>query len=642
MDSKKLSKKEKQKIHRTTIVTPSMATPMFSTKQLNWAGLMIALISFVLYANTLGHQYALDDYSMILENRITQKGLEGIPEAISNSYRYGYYMTSDGLYRPVVRLMFSAEWELGGGKPALGHWMNVLIYALSGFVLFKVLIRMTRGNLFVAFLGALFFACHPIHTEVVANIKSRDELLAFLFCILTIDRYLAWMDKPSFFKAILSGLFMFLAMGSKESAITILAILPITGWFFRHEVKLMQLMKGLLPALMATGVFMLIRAQVLGGINTLGKPSVADNLLMAASNGAEWFCTAVSILGLYLQKLWVPHPLVFDYSFNQIPLANFSDGSFLISALIYGAMLVFAIRGIKSRDPLAFSIFFFLVTMSVSSNLFTTTGTSFGERLLYTPSMAFCFLLAVGISKIIQLENHALPKGKQFLTALSIVMPLVLLGGGKTLAQNTVWKDNFSLYSAGVERSPNSTRTHYYLGNYLVKKEAWEGKPAEEKNRILRNAIGHLQQSIDIYDKFSDAHLQMGVAYFNLGINDSARVCYERALAIAPRNHTILNNLGTIYFIAQDYNKALGLFQKAVEIDPNYADGQSNLGSTYGVLQQYDNALKHLLIAASLDPQNAQIYFFLGTTYDFKGDRKNAQLNFEKAYALNPALRPKS
>jgi Tfp pilus assembly protein PilF len=642
MDSKKLSKKEKQRIQRTAVGTSSGSTPFFTSYQLNLVGLLIAVISFVLYANTLGHHYALDDYSMILENRITQKGLDGIPEAISNSYRYGYYMTSDGLYRPVVRMMFSAEWEWGGGKPALGHWMNVLIYAFTGFMLFKVLIRMTRGNLFLAFIAALLFACHPIHTEVVANIKSRDELLAFLFCILTIDRYLAWLDKPIISKAVWSGLFMFLALGSKESAITFLAILPLTGWFFCNDIKFSQLMKGLLPVISATVVFIMIRADVLGGVNTLGKPSVADNLLMAANDKVEWFCTAVSILGLYLQKLILPHPLVFDYSFNQIPLANVTDFSFLISGLIYSGMFVFAILRLKNKDPFAFCILFFLLSMSVSSNLFTTTGTSFGERLLYTPSMAFCLALAFAISKIICQDRNTIPNGKQLSKAVMIVLPLILLGGGKTIAQNPVWKDNFSLYTAGVEISPNSTRTHYYLGNYLVKKEAWEGKVPEEKNRILRNAIGHLKKSIEIYDKFSDAHLQMGVAYFNLGVNDSAKACYERALAISPRNHTILNNLGTIYFIAQNYNKALNLFQQAVEIDPNYADGQSNLGSTYGVLQQYDNALKHLLIAASLDPQNAQIYFFLGTTYNFKGDRKNAEFYFEKAYAINPALRPRS
>ncbi|MFM2189763.1 MAG: hypothetical protein RL491_149 [Bacteroidota bacterium] len=642
MEPSKLSKREKQRIQRETL-TNNPISHSLQIKKAPWLpGILVAIISFVLYANTLGHQYALDDYSLILENRVTQKGLDGIPEILSNSYRYGYYMATDGLYRPVVRIMLAAEWEWGGGKPALGHWVNVILFALSGFILFRVLFKLTGGSLMIAFMASLFFASHPIHTEVVANIKSRDEILAFLFCMLALDHYLKWLDNRGYIYATLSGLFMFLAMGSKESAITFLAVLPLAGWFFKKDVSLQKNLQGVLPAFSAVLLFMLIRSKVLGGINTLGKPNVADNLLMAAKDQVEFFCTAVSIMGLYVKKLLLPHPLVFDYSYNQIPLVGISDFGFLLSAMVLIGLVIFAFMGLKNRNPFSFAILFFLITMSVSSNLFIKTGSSFGERFLYTPSLAICLALAFGISKFAGITGQGWPKGRSMSISLMILLPLLLLGSAKTIARNPVWKDNFSLYSNDVELSPNSTRAQYYMGNYLVKKEAWEGKTAEEKSKILRRAIGFLQRSIQIYDKFSDAHLQLGVAYYNLGMNDSARVCYEKALSLSPRNHTIQNNLGTIYFIQQDYAKALDLFKRAVELDPNYADGQSNLGSTYGVLQQYDQALVHLLKAAELDPDNAQIFNSLGTTYRFKGDERNAVMYFEKAYSLNPALRPKS
>ncbi|MFM7176743.1 MAG: tetratricopeptide repeat protein [Bacteroidota bacterium] len=642
MEPSKLSKREKQRIQRETVINKPISQSLSSTNIPWLPSILVAIVAFVLYANTLGHQYALDDYSLILENRITQKGLDGIPEILSNSYRYGYYMATDGLYRPVVRIMLAAEWEWGGGKPALGHWINVILFALSGFVLFRVLFKMTGGSLMIAFMAALLFACHPIHTEVVANIKSRDEILAFLFCLLSLDHYLKWLDSRAWLPAALSGLFMFLAMGSKESAITFLAVLPLAAWFFNKDVSFQKNIQGVFPALIAVVVFMFIRSKVLGGFNTLGKPNVADNLLMAAKDQVEFFCTAVSILGLYIKKLLIPHPLVFDYSFNQIPLVGISDFGFLLSASVIIGMVVFAFIGFKKRDPFAFCILFFFVTMSVSSNLVIKTGSSFGERFLYTPSLAICLALAFGISKFAGLSFQGRPQGKSLSMSLLILLPLVLLGSVKTIARNPVWKDNFSLYSNDVELSPNSTRAQYYMGNYLVKKEAWEGKSPDEKSKTLKRAIGYLQRSIQIYDKFSDAHLQLGVAYYNLGMNDSARVCYEKALSLSPRNHTIQNNLGTIYFIQQDYAKALDLFKRAVELDPNYADGQSNLGSTYGVLQQYDQALIHLLKAAELDPDNAQILNSLGTTYRFKGDERNAVLYFEKAYSINPALRPKS
>ncbi len=642
METSKLSKREKQRIQRETLINKPISELQNGYKVPWLPAILVAVVSFVLYANTLGHKYVLDDYSLILENRVTQKGLDGIPEILSNSYRYGYYMATDGLYRPVVRIMLAAEWEWGGGKPALGHWINVILFALSGLVLFRVLFKMTGGSLMIPFMASLLFACHPIHTEVVANIKSRDEILAFLFCMLALDHYLKSLENRAWLSSAFSAIFMFLAMGSKESAITFLAVLPLAGWFFKKNVSFQKTIQGVMPALMAVIVFLLIRSNVLGGVNTLGKPNVADNLLMAAKDQVEFFCTAISIFGLYIQKLLLPHPLVFDYSYNQIPLVGISDPSFLLSALAIIGMLAFAFIGFKRRDPFAFSILFFFVTMSVSSNIFIKTGSSFGERFLYTPSLAVCLALAYGISKFAGISSQGWPKGKAMSMSLMILLPLVLLGSVKTIARNPVWKDNFSLYSNDVELSPNSTRTQYYMGNYLVKKEAWEGKSAEEKTKILKRAIGYLQRSIQIYDRFSDAHLQLGVAYYNLGMNDSARVCYEKALTLSPRNHTIQNNLGTIYFIQQDYAKALELFKRAVELDPNYADGQSNLGSTYGVLQQYDQALVHLLKAAELDPDNAQILNSLGTTYRFKGDERNAALYFEKAYSLNPALRPRS
>jgi tetratricopeptide (TPR) repeat protein len=332
--------------------------------------------------------------------------------------------------------------------------------------------------------------------------------------------------------------------------------------------------------------------------------------------------------------------LVFDYSYNQIPLVGPSAPSFLVSLGAYALLVIVAVKGFKGRSPFAFAILFFLITISLSSNLLITTGSSFGERFLYMPSLGFALAFAYGLALVFKLNPVSLPSRRQQWLLASIVLPVLLLYSGKTLSRNPVWKDNQTLYSNDVKLSPNSTRAQYYMGNYLAKKEVWQGKPEVEKKRILRESIGYLQRSIDIYDKFSDAHLQMGVAYYNLRLLDSALVCYEKALAIAPRNHTILNNMGTIYFEKSDLGKAIDLFSRAVQIDPNYADGQYNLGSSYGMVQQYDNALKHLNIAASLSPNNPQIHNALGITYRFKGDNVNATSAFERAYALDPSLRP--
>src|SRR5690606_11975243 len=93
----------------------------------------------------------------------------------------GYFKDESNLYRPLPRLMFALEWKLAPGNASLSHWINVLLFALSCTFLFRVLARLINGKYYLLFMAMLLYAVHPIHTEVVANIKSRDEILSLLF-----------------------------------------------------------------------------------------------------------------------------------------------------------------------------------------------------------------------------------------------------------------------------------------------------------------------------------------------------------------------------------------------------------------------------------------------------------------------------
>ena len=147
-------------------------------------GLVLALIAFFLYTNTLNHGYTLDDHSAITDNFVTKKGMESIPTIFTTHYRYGYWRSAGELYRPVSLAMFATEWEFAGDNPLVFHLVNVLLYALSGFLIFLTLSKILRNfNVLIPFFATLLFIAHPVHVEVVANIKSRDEIMAFLLSI---------------------------------------------------------------------------------------------------------------------------------------------------------------------------------------------------------------------------------------------------------------------------------------------------------------------------------------------------------------------------------------------------------------------------------------------------------------------------
>ncbi|MBK6987814.1 MAG: hypothetical protein IPH33_06015 [Bacteroidetes bacterium] len=168
--------------------------PMKIVEDKNQKWFLIALIAicFVFYGNTCYNDYCLDDAVVITENTSTQKGFAGIKEHVSQDMLFGYTHTkgrkaASAGWRPLSMITFSMEVGFfGPGHPGISHFINVLLFAAIVVLLYLFLENHLLKNNWVAFFTALLFAIHPIHTEVVANIKSRDELLCLLFVLLSL------------------------------------------------------------------------------------------------------------------------------------------------------------------------------------------------------------------------------------------------------------------------------------------------------------------------------------------------------------------------------------------------------------------------------------------------------------------------
>jgi len=158
-----------------------------------------AALGFVLYISTIGYNYAYDDFTAIKQNWLVQKGFSGIGTLLHTSYRYGFWSASDELYRPLSLVTFAIEWQFFPNSPGVSHFMNVLLYALTGFFLFRLLVKLFPNNFNIPFIATILFMAHPVHTEVVANIKSRDEILCFLLGIISLSLLLDYVKikKPS-------------------------------------------------------------------------------------------------------------------------------------------------------------------------------------------------------------------------------------------------------------------------------------------------------------------------------------------------------------------------------------------------------------------------------------------------------------
>ncbi|MEI6124309.1 MAG: tetratricopeptide repeat protein [Bacteroidota bacterium] len=657
--------------------------------------LFIGIISFLIYSNTLFFKYALDDGLFITDNKLTKKGFSGIKELFTKDAFYGVYgndvkiMLPGGRYRPISQVMFAVEYQLFGFAPGLGHLLNILLYTLLCLMLLSVLktvfekYESKTWYLSLPFVATLLFACHPLHTEVVANIKGRDEILCLLFSLVTLLSSIKYVQGNKIKWLIVSFVTFLFALLSKENAITFVAIIPLTIFFVYRE-KLKKYIILLTPLLGAVFIYFLMR------FNALGFGSVTDESKELMNNPflsvglAERIATILFTWGRYLLLLVFPHPLTHDYYPKQIPIVGFGNVQVWITILVYLALSIYSLIRIRKRDVFAYAILIFLITFSISSNLVFNIGTFMNERFMYTPLLGFAIVCAYLIYKY--LDN------KKWRTTGSVLLIIfVSLYALKTFSRNFAWKDSYTLFTTDVKTSTNSAKVNCGAAEVMIK-GIKDNAPDSVKSNVYKQALVYLDRSVSIYPGFSGAWIYRGYAQLQLKeyknsqlslievlkkennsndaknyLNNAALECYKlgnykqaednfktliqyvpdnteyvytlaelyantnkvdssviilnQLLEKKPQYDKAYNKLGEIYGrVYNNFSKSFEYLNKAYAINPKNLETLRNLGTAYGIQRNYENSLRYLLEAEKVKPDDKDILNKLAVTYKNMGN----------------------
>jgi len=225
--------------------------------------ILLILCCFGLYSNSLSNQFVLDDGMVLTDNVVVKKGITNFVEIVSNDLYYGIKETnlksSGGRWRPLSLVLLSLEYSLFGLNPFFFHLINILLYSFTALILYLVLKEIIfKGQHSVAFLATLIFIFHPIHTEVVSNIKSMDEILSLLLLLSTWYFTFKFINTKYKYYLLFAILTYGLALLSKENGLVFLFILPISFYFFSN-LKTIQIIKISLPFIFIAILYSLIR-----------------------------------------------------------------------------------------------------------------------------------------------------------------------------------------------------------------------------------------------------------------------------------------------------------------------------------------------------------------------------------------------
>jgi tetratricopeptide (TPR) repeat protein len=582
---------------------------------------IIAALALLLYANTFGHSYALDDQIVITGNSFTQRGFAGIGSLLTTDSFAGFVGDSSatvagGRYRPLSLVTFAVEQAIFGGNPHISHILNALLYALTGILIYQLLLHL-RTPQRAALVCALLFVVHPIHTEAVANIKGRDELLALALGLLALRHVSARPTAAAFA--------LFAALLAKEHAIV---FLPLATLALLGETP-----RRLIPMAVSTALFLIIRQLIVGGRPTVEITQILNDPFLHASL-AEHSATAFACLSRDLKLLVWPHPLTIDYYPFHIALSSWNSPLAWFGLLSTLGIAIFAICGLRKRWPVSLPLLLYLLPMLIVANLFFSVGTFMAERFLYLPSLGFCWLLALASQRM---------RTPQLAPLLGLVL---IVGSVLTVRRNFDWQDNFTLYVADSASSPRGIKSNAAVGaEYLMAAERSED-PAERK-ALLEQAVTHLTLVMSLDPSYLTAAEVLAQAQY--GLDPATGIATYEAIRKANSNRYNVNHrLGRWYQDKErDYAKAVVVFRDALAARaessaakfnlavallgvgpanaaealplledvtrdrPEFADGYKNLGLAHYHLGQRPAALSALTQAQVLDPEDARLAGFI-------------------------------
>jgi protein O-mannosyl-transferase len=634
-----MSKKTKQPTVAAKRATEAAPAPTLH----HWlvAGVLGA-VALVLYVNTFGHGFVLDDPLVITLNSYVQKGFAGWADIFSHSYRAGSSVSTDSeyMYRPLSVAAFAAEWAIAPNAPGFHHFMNVLWYALSVALLYLTLkdILHRVSPLLVA-AAVLLFAVHPLHTEVVANIKSRDELMSLFFGLLSLKWLWASAEKGRKERLIPALLAFFLALLAKEGAVTLLLIAPLVLYFFGQEKTLAQAFQATLLLWAPFLLWFILRFWVMQGKMSY-TPDFNDNQLVAASLTERWASSFV-LLGYYLKLLFWPAALSWDYSFNQIPTVGWADWKALLSAALHLGLLGWAIRGLAQRRWGAFCILAYLVSMALYSNFFMLIGTMLGERLTYSASIWFCLGLAWLLWERLRVQAPAqggtLLAGEKTGAFAGVILLLALPLAWRTLQRNPDWKSNDTLFLADQHSAPDSYRTQRAAAEQLMLKYAGNLQ-ARDTATTLEESRRLYQRSVDIRPT-ENGYFGLGnVAYFRKNYPLAVEM-YKKGLELAPNNQLGKDRLVIAFRdwgkyegqVKNNLPRAVELLQNALEITPDDGPTLRLMGTAYGLQNQHQKAVECFEKVLAKEPNDKEVMRNLAIGYQLLGNLEKSAEYARKA-----------
>jgi tetratricopeptide (TPR) repeat protein len=655
-----MAKKSKKSIRDNTESITRKPEPELRKPELKlWISLgllaVIIVVSFAVYANALGNGFVYDDDTQVLQNRWI-KDIRYLPDMFSKNV-WGFDPEHDvtNYYRPLMHIIYMIEYHVFGLSPWGFHLVNILFHIAVSIMVFIIARRLlgkyqspaADAPMLAPLVAALLFATHPIHTEAVTWIAGVPDVSFAFFYLLSF--YFYTRTEEGFKSGYLLSIVSFsIAAFSKEPALTLPLILFAYDYSFRKPEPVFNYLRRYSPYFGISGVYLVLRSHALGGF--------APATVSIELSTYQYIINVFQLLRQYIEKLFFPVNLNAYHVFH--PITSIFEPNGFISLIVTLAFIGCLIVAQKKNKVAFLGLSFFLIPLLPVFYISKLGLNTLAERYLYLPSVGYAILFAV----LLQWARRKSPGLANGLTVCCVVV--IGLYSAGTINRNQVWKDDFSLYSDRVKKSPEVAFQHYNLGVEYMNRKQYDEASAEFQTALalkpgnvlaldnlgtiylrrgeLDKAIAEFQEALrySIGTKGAKTLVNLGVAYRNQHRLEEAAKEFEAALRLKPDLLEARSNLGAIYLIQNRLEDAAREFQTVIKLKPDHEMAHLNLGVVYRKENKFQEAVNEFRTTLQLSPNFAEAHYELGVVYG-KQQRFGEAINeFRATLQMKPDFAP--
>jgi Flp pilus assembly protein TadD len=596
------------------------------------AVMLICLLSFLAYANSLGGDFVFDDTEQVVTNKDIRswsnltKGFTTHVWAFRDQEHKLQAPLPLPYYRPIFTTMLTVEYHIFGLWPQGWHLVSVLLHILSSVGVLYVLLLISR-RILVALFAATLFAVHPVHVESVSWISGMTDPLFGIFFLSSFYVYLksrspnvraenrvtrsaVSVSRGAF---VLSLALFLTACFSKETALSL--VLLVFGYELAETpgkliVRVSQAARRALPYAATALLYLIPRYFALGEL-MWKNPQAPERPV------AHTLLTLPFVVCSYLFHLVWPFNLSIAYDTQFVSTA--ASPMFVLPTILLslGVIALIAFRKRVSREVWMSLLVIFVPLLPVLKlGQVSREEYLVFDHYLYISVAGAAYLLAIGLARLGGLDNlrkltaqHEIRRAKLSFAAITA---LLLLGIVATARENRQWANSYELWSNAARIRPSYWAAHYNEGIALID----AGRYAEAHDALARAAALKPDEAV-VFDA-------LGRASENAGDGAEAEKSFRRALDLDPGLFESLNNLGTLFFTRQDFALAEERFVAALKVRPEAAAVRFNLGMCRARQGRYDEAAREFERVSRAAP-DAEACYELALAYEKLGRFDDAQ-----------------